>query len=316
MTSKSFEANVVTLVASLEENEPLHWRVQEINREYKKRKDARDGVQKSWSSDRGETLMRYLFDSKQIQHSLHLQSLVKLAKYLTVEDTVSLHNTQIFQRLKGLSLALPAKCKDRGLIATDLRNAAKLVPLESPLQGSNMTQLKALGLKVGTIGLFETNRSMDWIDLTKLPREENNVEVAKNLTTTLDSEPQPRAAQQKRSRDVLDRGATPRKKQSLTPSPNPQALDTGLLRTLAFDKIATENSGSYFTNLIVPSSQVTPFNNTPRNLHPANAEGKGGCGDDPMQGVEGNELSSAIYDLRTKHLSDPATPLYEKEIGD
>jgi hypothetical protein len=148
----------------------------------------------------------YLFDSKQIQHSLHLQSLVKLAKYLTVEDTVSLLNTQIFQRLKGLSLALPAKCKDRGLIATDLRNAAKLVPLESPLQGSNMTQVKALGLKVGTIGLFE---------------------VAKNLTTTLDSEPQPRAAQQKRSRDVLDRGATPRKKQSLTPSPNPQPLGTG-----------------------------------------------------------------------------------------
>jgi uncharacterized membrane-anchored protein YjiN (DUF445 family) len=59
MTSKSFEANIVNLIESLKENEPLHWRVQEINREYKKRKDARDGVQKSWSSDRGEALMRY-----------------------------------------------------------------------------------------------------------------------------------------------------------------------------------------------------------------------------------------------------------------
>jgi hypothetical protein len=61
---------------------------------------------------------------------------------------------------------------------------------------------------------------------------------------------------------------------------------------------------------------VTPYDNTPRNLHPANAEGKGGSGDDPMQGVEGNELSSAIYGLRTKHLSDLATRLHETGIGD
>jgi hypothetical protein len=119
--------------------------------------------------------------------TLCLQSLAKLAKYLTVEDAVSLLNTQIFQRFKGLSLALRAKRKDRGLISTDVRNASKLVPLESPLPGSDLTQLKALDLKVSPIGLFETDRSTDFIALIELSREENNIDVAKHLTTALDS---------------------------------------------------------------------------------------------------------------------------------
>lgn len=169
--AKSFEATSVSFQEFLSEHQDVAFRVGEIMRAKKKKNDARKTVEESWSSDRGKALVTYIIRERGLDGMQMMQSLAKLATNLESAEAISLLNVVISERIKVLTPARRALRRNKDLNTDDIRKAAKFVPLDTAIPPIDTTQLRVLGLKIGALGLLETDRSTDMMALVNVSVE-------------------------------------------------------------------------------------------------------------------------------------------------